>query len=179
MLTSLPQRLEELCRGPGTARQLVMMACCSSLMDAAPALLDDCIHLFNLMLAGNTPDVLCSGLHHAVHKAGDKVRNDQLQEPHSHPATRRCWILFWCAYSAGQSSAMEVDSSTAVFRTPATPLTLCQGMYCGPCSAALVWGAISCPAHRPCTTETVQQSRQLKASASPSDATKGCSKAVH
>ena len=42
------------------------------LKDAAPALLDEYVHLFNLMLAGDIPDALSMGLITAVHKTGDK-----------------------------------------------------------------------------------------------------------
>ena len=42
------------------------------LKDAAPALLDMYVHLFNLMLAGDIPDALSMGLITAVHKTSDK-----------------------------------------------------------------------------------------------------------
>ena len=42
------------------------------LKDAAPALLDEYVHLFNLMLAGDIPDALSIGLITAVHRTGDK-----------------------------------------------------------------------------------------------------------
>ena len=42
------------------------------LEDAAPVLLEEYVHLFNLMLAGDIPDALSMGLITAVHKGGDK-----------------------------------------------------------------------------------------------------------
>ena len=42
------------------------------LKDAAPALLDEYVHLFNLMLAGDIPDALSRGLITAVHQTGDQ-----------------------------------------------------------------------------------------------------------
>ena len=178
------------------------------LKDAAPALLDKYVDLFSLMLAGDIPDALSMGIITAVHKTGDKCDMANYRSITVTPPLKKvfdsvleCRLTAWteehglrAASQAGfrpdqrttmssilcrTSTAVKGDSSTAVLWISAKPSTLCHGMCCGQCSVALVLGAASCPACRPCTAKTVQQSRQLMASASPSDAIKGCSREVH
>ena len=181
------------------------------LKDAAPALLGEYVHLFNLMFAGDIPDALSMGSVTAVHKTGDKCDMANYRSITVTPPLKKVFdSVLECRLTAGQRSmgsglparqgsaqtnaqvtsttscilcrtntAVEADSSTAVLWTSAKPLTWCRGMFCGQCSVASALGNASCPAYRPCTARTVQQSRQLKASASPSDAIKGCSRGVH
>ena len=156
------------------------------LKDAAPVLLEESVHLFNLMLAGDNPDARSMGLIMAVHKGGDmnNYRCITITPPLKNvfDSVLECRLTAWTeghGLRAATQAGFRPDQRTGdqhyvlhtlldkycrgggqllcCFEDFRKALTLCREMCCGQCLVALVLGAASCTAYRPGTTKTVQQ----------------------